>query len=171
MVAATFGLENGGRLPHAVPLREAVGRCAASVLVDGERFDPVRLHNEATLGSLFEALATSGGETSSFGWRAKALDAVLRHEMSGDVTAKAEAKADLEKNVFFREAVTPKRLVLRVGAQVMNAVYLAIADKAIIWNEEVQIPINDLCEEAGAARRRGYTLYTSDTPAPEYEFQ
>ena len=25
VVAATFGLENGGRLPHAVPLREAVG--------------------------------------------------------------------------------------------------------------------------------------------------
>lgn len=33
--------------------------------------------------------------------------------------APAWAKADLEKNVFFRESVTPKRLVLRVGAQVM----------------------------------------------------
>ena len=44
VVAATFGLENGGRLPHAVPLREAVG-----LLVDAweEAADWSRYEQEA----------------------------------------------------------------------------------------------------------------------------
>lgn len=52
-------------------LRNAVGEAAAAILVDGERFDPIRIHNERVIAELFEALAISGGEVSKHSWAAK----------------------------------------------------------------------------------------------------
>ena len=87
--------DNRAGRQRLVDLRNAVGSAAAALLLDGEMIDPIRVHNEAVIGQLFEALAVSGGEVSQYGWGAsvKLADQAASSSSSSRWGAKGGAKA------------------------------------------------------------------------------
>jgi hypothetical protein len=123
---------NAGR--RLIALRNDVGELAASILVAGEGTDPVRLHNEAVVAKLFEALAVSGGQLSKRQWAVeKSADPSVAGSGAASPSAVPKPSAIMQPPSAIMQAVAPLSEDALLGAEAaVAAAAVAEASAAVV---------------------------------------
>lgn len=125
---------NAGR--RLIGLRNDVGELAGSFLIAGDGTDPVRVHNEAIVAKLFEALAVSGGQLTRRQWAVEQLP-----------TPKAPQKAATKADAL---AALKSAMAKPVSASVDETAATDAIDAAHSGVDRAAAPVPSLDESLGA---------------------